>query len=239
MHDPKDKQMISTKHKRILEECYEFLNLNGYAVTQELSELLVYFFSADRHLSFEEIKHYTHNKKLDITDSQIRDSIEILVVYGFATVKDFGDGIPRYEHLHYGEHHDHFYCLKCGLIIEFYSPLIEAQQHTEAMKKGFHPFSHKMQISGLCEKCFGKSSAHTIPLSRVESGAKFIISDVKDSSVLPETGIRKKLLDLGLIPGCKGEVLTNTGGRIVIILNGSRLALGHAMSQSIQVSLTE
>jgi Fur family ferric uptake transcriptional regulator len=231
--------MISTKHKRILDECTEFLNLNGYTVTDELSELLVYFFSTDRHLSFEEIRHFAHNKKLDITDTQIRDSIDILVEYGFATVKEFGDGPPRYEHLHYGEHHDHFYCLKCGLIIEFYSPVIEAQQHTEAMKKGFHPFSHKMQISGLCEKCFGKSSAHTIALSRVESGAKFIISEVVESSVFPETGMRKKLLDLGLIPGCKGEVLTSTGGRIVIILNGSRLALGRAMSQSIQVLLTE
>src|SRR5512133_726010 len=239
MHDLKDKQMISTKHKRILEECTEFLNLNGYTVTNELSELLVHFFSADRHLSFLEIKHFTHNKKLDITDSQIRDLIETLVEYGFATVKEFGDGTTRYEHFHYGEHHDHFYCLKCGMIIEFYSPLIETQQHAEAIKNGFHPFSHKMEISGLCEKCFGKSSAHTIPLSRVESGAKFIISEVEESTIFPETGMRKKLLDLGLIPGCKGEVLTSTGGRIVIILNGSRLALGRAMSQSIHVFLTE
>lgn len=231
--------MISNKNKQILDECIEFLNLNGYSVTNELSDLLVYFFSSDRHLSFEEIRHFAHNKKLDITDSQLRDSIAVLVEYGFATVKDFGDGTPRYEHLHYGEHHDHFYCLKCGLIIEFYSPLIEAQQHTEALKKGFHPFSHKMQISGLCEKCFGKSSAHTIPLSRVECGALFIVSKVEESSLFPESGLRKKLLDLGLIPGCKGEVLTNTGGRIVIIVNGSRLALGRAMSQSIQVLLTE
>jgi len=96
-----------------------------------------------------------------------------------------------------------------------------------------------MHISGLCEKCFGKSSAHTIPLSRVESGAKFMISEIEDASGFSQTGMRKKLLDLGLIPGCKGEVLTSTGGRIVIVLNGSRLALGHAMSQSIQVSLTE
>lgn len=239
MNDAKDKLMISAKHKRILKECTEFLNLNGYTVTKELSELLVYFFSTDKHLSFEEIKHIAHNKKLEVTDSKIRRTIDTLVEYGFATIKDFGDGIPRYEHLHYGEHHDHFYCLKCGLIIEFYSPLIETQQHTEAMKKGFHPFSHKMQISGLCEKCFGKSSAHTIPLSRVESGARFIINDVEESSLFLETGIRKKLLDLGLIPGCKGEVLTNTGGRIVIIVNGSRLALGHAMSQVILVLLTE
>ena len=231
--------MKSSKHRQILDECIDFLNVNGVNVTGQLSGLISFFFSTDKHFSFEEIKQYIHSKKIDITDTEIRDTMQLLVEYGFAIEKEFVDGVVRYEHHHYGEHHDHLYCFKCGTISEFYSPVIESEQHKEAISKGFHVFSHKMQIYGLCETCFGKSSAHTLPLAMVEGGAKFIVKDISDHDSFFESGLRKKLLEMGIISGSTGEILTNTGGRIVVIINGVRLALGRGMSQSIQVVLTE
>lgn len=68
---------------------------------------------------------FIRSNNLDISDEVVSSAFNLLVEYGFALEKEFGDCITRYEHLHPGEHHDHFYCLKCGKIIEFYSPVIE------------------------------------------------------------------------------------------------------------------
>jgi Fur family transcriptional regulator, ferric uptake regulator len=231
--------MKNKKHKRVLDECISFLDVNGIRMNEQLNGLITFFFSTDHHLSFEDIKLYILENKLEISDMQIRDTLALLIEYGFAIEKDFGDSIVRYEHLHYGEHHDHLYCFKCGKIIEFYSPVIEEQQLKEANIAGFHAFSHKMQIYGLCDHCFGKSSSQMLPLAMIEGGGKFKVREFSDGGPFFESGLKKKLIEMGLVPGMNGEVLTNHGGRIVVVVNGVRIALGRGMSQSIQVVLIE
>ena len=231
--------MKNKKHKHILDECISFLDLNGIRMNDQLNCLIKFFFSTDHHLSFEDIKLYIIENRLEISDTQIRDTLSLLVEYGFAIEKHFGDLTVRYEHLHYGEHHDHLYCFKCGKIIEFNSPVIEEEQLKEANAFGFHAFSHKMQICGLCDKCFGKSSSQMLPLAMIESGGKFKVKEFSEDRLIFESGFKKKLIEMGLVPGMNGEVLTNHGGRIVIVVNGTRMALGRGMSQSIQVILIE
>lgn len=231
--------MKNKKHQRILDECITFLNVNGINVNEQLQNILKYFFSTEKHLSIEDLKLYIKENNLGISDRQVRDTIALLVEYGFATEKDFGDAISRYEHVHYGEHHDHLYCFKCGKIFEFYSPLIEEEQLKEAAANGFHAFSHKLQIYGLCDKCFGKSSSQSLPLAMVESGGRFKIKDISEGNQLICSNFRRKVMDMGIIPGLDGEVLTNNNGRIVVVINGVRMALGRGMSQSIQVLLIE
>jgi Fur family ferric uptake transcriptional regulator len=144
----------------------------------------------------------------------------------------------RYEHLHLGEHHDHFYCLKCGKIIEFFSPEIEDWQTRVARDHEFHAFDHKMQIHGLCKKCFGSSKA--LPLSKVETGGKFRIVEVSDREQFYQgCKMVQRLMDMGILPGTEGTVINNHGGRIVLLINNSRVALGRGMSQIIKVVLIE
>jgi Fur family transcriptional regulator, ferric uptake regulator len=227
----------NSKHKRIQDECIAFLGLNGISISRQLQVLVSFFFSTDHHLSFDDIKVFAREQHLELTEKMIRDILSLLVEYGFAISKEFGDSIIRYEHLHYGEHHDHFFCHKCGKIVEFYSAAIEELQLKEATMVGFHTFSHKMQISGLCEKCFGKSSQTLFPLTEIENGGKFSIVEISENKAVFESGHKKKLMGMGVAPGMNGEVLTNTGGRIVVIVNDTRMALGRAMSQCILVHL--
>lgn len=231
--------MKNKKHTHILDECMKFLSNSGIQMNNQTQGLLEYFFSTDYHMSFDDIKRYVHDKRLQISDSEIRNALELLVEFGFATCKDFGDSIIRYEHLHYGEHHDHFICLKCGKIIEFYSQKIEDEQHNAAIEQGFHAFSHKMQIHGLCESCFGSSSRQTIPLAMVDSGGRFRVAEIAADNAVFETGMKKKLLGMGIVSGMNGEVLTNQGGRIVVIVNNVRMALGPGLSHSVLVYITD
>jgi len=226
------------KHKQILIECLEFLKNNGINVDDDLRRLIGFFFSTDHHLSFEDIRQFVHEHKINISDSAIRDAFSLLVEYGFAIERMFGDNMVRYEHLHLGEHHDHFYCLKCGRIIEFFSPEIEDWQIRVAQKYGFHSFDHKMQVHGLCKQCFGTSKS--MPLSKVETGGKFRIVEITDKEQFYQgCKMVQRLMDMGIFPGTEGTVLTNHGGRIVLLINNSRVALGRGMSQGIQVTLIE
>jgi Fur family ferric uptake transcriptional regulator len=222
----------SSKHERIQQECLEFLKVNGIDTDDTMEKVIGFFFTLDHHVSFEDIRQFIKKKNLKISDAVIKDVLDLLVSYGFAIEKVFGDNVVRYEHLHLGEHHDHFYCLKCGTIIEFFSPIIENAQLEEAGVHGFHPFSHKMQIHGLCSRCFGKSSTGPVSLTMIESGGKFRITGVDSSA---GAGLKTHLIDMGMVPGVEGEVLTNHGGRTVIHCNGTRTALGRGMSQKIKV----
>lgn len=232
--------MNSSKHKQILNECLTFLTNNGISVDKDLRRLIEYFFSTDHHVSLEDIRHFVNHHRLKISDNAIRDAFGLLVEYGFAMERTFADNLVRYEHLHIGEHHDHFYCLKCGLIIEFYSQQLEDEQNKEAQKVGFHPFSHKMQIHGLCESCFGKSAQHAMPLSKLEAGANFRIIEITEGSgFFHGCKVRQRIMDMGIVPGVEGNVITNHGGRIVMLINHSRVALGRGMSQDIKVTLID
>ncbi|NLL11926.1 MAG: hypothetical protein GX267_00835 [Fibrobacter sp.] len=226
------------KHKQILIECLEFLKNNGITVDDDLRRLIVFFFSADHHVALEDIRRFVQEHKIKISDSAIRDAFSLLVEYGFAIERVFGDNMVRYEHLHLGEHHDHFYCLKCGKIIEFYSPEIEDWQVRVAKDHEFHSFDHKMQIHGLCKQCFGTSKL--MPLSKVETGGKFRIIEISDKEQFYQgCKMVQRMMEIGILPGTEGTVITNHGGRIVLLINNSRVALGRGMSQGIKVTLIE
>lgn len=53
-------------------------------------------------------------------------------------------------------HHDHFGCLSCGKIIEFFSQKLEDVQDKLAKENGFTPTSHSLKIYGICDTCSAK-----------------------------------------------------------------------------------
>ncbi|MFP4163628.1 MAG: transcriptional repressor [Chitinispirillaceae bacterium] len=221
------------KHKRILQECVELLEKNGISVDEQLYRLIEFFFSSDHHVSKEDIRRFIQENDLEIPELVIQNALVLLKEYGFAVEKRFGDGTTRFEHLHIDEHHDHFYCIKCGRITEFFSPEIEDAQAREARLRGFHVFSHKMQINGLCKKCFGQTNRSCLPLGAVESGGRFKVAQIKENNRC----CRKRIYDLGIVPGYEGKVLTNNAGLLVITSGSGRVALGRGMSRQILVTL--
>ncbi|MDO5577446.1 MAG: transcriptional repressor [Fibrobacter sp.] len=226
--------MNRLKHRRILSECIDFLNSNGVEVNGDLEKLIGYFFETEKHMSIDDMRKYAHENGSRVSESSIRNAFNLLVEYGFASEKIFNDNIQRYEHLHPGEHHDHFYCLKCGKIIEFCSPLIEQAQEQEAQNRGFYIFSHKMQIYGLCDKCMKKPQTSPMTLRMIDSGGKFQVESIDSAQ---NSVFTKRIMDIGIVAGMTGEVIANHGGHLVLLINGTRVALGKEMANKIKVTL--
>ena len=75
-------------------------------------------------------------------------TLKLLTECGLASPSRLGDNQTRYEPEVPGEHHDHFVCAECGVIIEFEDEEIEALQEAVAERLGFELTDHKMVLFG-------------------------------------------------------------------------------------------
>jgi len=98
--------------------------------------------------------------------------------------------------------------------------------------------SEHERILNECEKCFGKNKTLTIPLAMIEVGGRFRVTAIGEDDDSAR-GLKGHLLDMGIAPGCEGEVIANHGGRIVIVCNGIRTAMGRGMSQKVRVTVVD
>ncbi len=229
--------MNQQNHHRILTECLQFLTTKGIDIEGAIEEIIRYFFAKDNHISYDDLAQFAIDKNLNIISEDIKKTLDLLVEYGFAEKKYFEEGKLLYEHLHLDEHHDHLYCIKCGRIEEFYSSGIEELQAVQAGKHGFHVFSHKLLIRGLCEQCFGKEADMLLPLAMVQTGGMFQIMQIGSGGNRKHSRFNKRIMDLGLIKGCNGEVISNGIGGLVLNIGGSRIAIGKGQGMKIIVSL--
>jgi Fur family ferric uptake transcriptional regulator len=228
-------------HKMLFTQCCQLLEANHVPLDESMLRLMEYFFEADHHITLKECEDFVRREGLALLTPAIAKTLELLVEYGFATEKSFLTGTTYYEHLHLDEHHDHCYCLRCGAIIEFFSPALEEIQKQEAKRHGFHPFSHRLQINGLCDSCFSHSRRKLTPLVMVQPGCSFRIMEIQHGGVLhfPRGGGLRRLAELGLAPNLEGRVISNAGLMFVVQIGGNRLALRRGQAHKIMVQLLE
>jgi Fur family transcriptional regulator, ferric uptake regulator len=224
----------------LMRECLALLDSNDIPLNEAAHGIIEFFFGSDHHVALRDIEDHLRGRGGAVDLDEATRTMRLLVDYGFASERRFPDGRVRYEHLHIGEHHDHFYCLRCGAIIEFASPPIEQMQEEVARSHGFHAFSHRLLIRGLCDSCFKVAAPKGMTLAAVQSGGKFRVIRVERGGhgFGFGHGARKRLADMGVSAGVQGEVLSNHGiGMMVVQIGGARLALGHGQTRKVVVEL--
>ena len=153
--------------------------------------------------------------------------------WGLRNVNSLRDN-PSVMNIAICRHHDHMVCTKCGKIVEFANEQIERLQVEVAAGYGFHMLQHRMEIYGLCSDCYSKRNP-LMPLIMAKPGEKVVVREV--------AGCRHKqarLTSMGLRPGDRVEIINNTGGgRVILGLENTRLAIGRGMANKIMVSLSE
>jgi Fur family ferric uptake transcriptional regulator len=78
---------------------------------------------------------------------------------GLVIRHNFEGGRAVFE-INQGGHHDHFVCVECGRVFEFFDAVLEKRQHDVAGKAGFAINDHSLYLYGVCEgmKKHGKCS---------------------------------------------------------------------------------
>jgi Fur family ferric uptake transcriptional regulator len=132
-----------------------YLQDNKLNTTQQRELIVDLFLRCKNHISVDELLARVRKRNRKVGYATVYRTLKLLVESGLAIQRQFGDGQARYEVE--GEHHDHLICSKCGLILEFEDPEIEALQERIAQRLGgFQVMRHRHELYGLCPKAQGQ-----------------------------------------------------------------------------------
>ncbi|SMF07178.1 Fur family transcriptional regulator, ferric uptake regulator [Pseudogulbenkiania subflava DSM 22618] len=110
--------------------------------------------SESRHLSAEDVYRRLIAENIDVGLATIYRVLTQFEQAGILVRHHFETGKAVYE-LNEGGHHDHMVCVKCGKVVEFFDPEIEALQDRIAEQHGFHIVDHALYMYGECPDCAG------------------------------------------------------------------------------------
>lgn len=196
--------------------------------------ILEVFLQTEKHLTSSELVELLKEKGYHFEPDYVRDTLKLMIRFGFAKKNRFNNGPVRYEHMHLGQHHDHMICTKCRKIVEFREDRLEDLQAQIAKAHGFHMLQHKMEIYGICSECL-KTRIQEMPLIMANPGERLIIKDITGGS-----GARMRLLSMGLRLNDEIEIVTNPKqGQLVVAVDFKRFILGRGLAQKIMVEPAE
>ncbi|MCX7991195.1 MAG: transcriptional repressor [Proteobacteria bacterium] len=136
-----------------IDELKKFLKTKGLRFTKQREVIVNEFLKTGSHISAGELYRKVSAKYKNIGFATVYRTLKVLIEFGLAEGKSFGDGQARFEPSKQTSHHDHLICEKCGKILEFYDSNLEKIQEEISKKFGFTIKRHDLQIYGLCKKC--------------------------------------------------------------------------------------
>jgi Fur family ferric uptake transcriptional regulator len=143
-------QEMVDEAKRILRE--HLIRL-GLKQSSQRDAILAIFLSTSGHLSTEELHRLVKEHDPTIGYTTVYRTLKLFADCGLASEVEFRDGIARYEYCLHRRNHHHMVCTVCGDSIEFFSPEVEAVEHSIGEKFNFAATSHTFQIYGICHAC--------------------------------------------------------------------------------------
>lgn len=192
--------------------------------------ILEAFLQTEQHVTETELIRLMKAAGREYPPEFVRETLQLMCRYGFASKNRFDNGQVRYEHLHLGQHHDHLICTRCKRIFEFSDKTLESLQQKIASNHGFHMLQHRMEIYGICSDCL-QQRTQLIALDHAKPGERLVIRQIRGGP-----GSRMRLLTMGLRIGDRIEVITNQNkGQVVVAADFKRYALGRGLAEKILV----
>jgi len=221
---------VRTIHKQEKEQFTKLFKQDRIDRFQDRLTVLEVFLQTEHHVTVEELTALVHTHHPSLSEAFVRNTIDLMCLYGFASRNRFGNEQPRYEHRHLGQHHDHMICTKCRSIFEFEDAGLERLQLKIASENGFHVLQHKMELYGICKNCLARRDGR-LQLDMAKPGERLRINAFTGGAKS-----RLRLLTMGLRIGDEVEVITNLNkGQLVVAVDYKRFVLGRGLAQKIEV----
>ena len=154
-----DKAAVDKQLSRFQDELYD----RGLRLTRQRELIFRVVLLSDGHLSAEDLHRLVREENRAIGFATVYRTLRVLVDVGLVEVRQFGDGVQRYESAA-GDHHDHMICVDCGMVYEFEDEEIERLQVEVAAQRGFEIVSHRLDLYIRCgdEACENRSKRRRI-----------------------------------------------------------------------------
>jgi Fur family ferric uptake transcriptional regulator len=121
------------------------------ATLPRLKILNLFEHSSERHLTAEDVYKLLIAEGMDIGLATIYRVLTQFEQAGLLIRHHFESGKAVFE-LNEGGHHDHFVCLQCGQVEEFFDEQIEKRQTEVAKGRGFAIHEHSLQLYVHCQR---------------------------------------------------------------------------------------
>lgn len=161
-HLPPRRAAAAAAFERVAREFEKFIRGKGLKLTSQRRRILKRVFATHRHFTAEEIHEIFRRGQGDVSRATVYRTLSLLVEGGFLDMLELGGDTKRYEHILGREHHDHLMCARCGTVVEFQEPRIEALQEEVAARHGFRIASHSLRIFGTCRKCLAAGATEGV-----------------------------------------------------------------------------
>ncbi|MCX8030366.1 MAG: transcriptional repressor [Thermodesulfovibrionales bacterium] len=131
----------------------EFILSKGLRSTKKRNEIFDEVMEIEGHFDLDELYMRLKQKGSKVSRASVYRTLPLLVEIGLIEEVERVDKHAHYERVRTGSHHDHMICLKCGKVIEFYSPTLETLQDELCERENFKKVRHNLEIYGYCKDC--------------------------------------------------------------------------------------
>ena len=135
-----------------LDRVEQLLRSHGVRLTDE-RRLIIRRAVKFLHFTAEGLVNDVHRIDPSVARGTVYRTLALLHEAGVVEKHDFRYGPPNYEVTFAKAHHDHLMCVRCGEIIEFQEPRIEALQDAVVKRFNYRLLSHTHKLYGLCHRC--------------------------------------------------------------------------------------
>ena len=120
--------------------------------TDQQRDMVRYIFAQHNHFDAEQLIGDMQRAGFRVSRATVYRTLKKLVDAGLLRALEVG---PRmfYEHDYGYPQHEHLYCEKCGKMIEFQSPAVEAVLGEVCREHNFHSSGHTFIVRGTCAEC--------------------------------------------------------------------------------------
>lgn len=221
---------FAARHESLRKHFLAILEEQGRNLTPPETAILNTFIASENHFTLQELLATARQEDARVSAELVSEIMHLLCEYKIAHEVRFR-GSSLFEHYHLSSHHDHFVCVKCGSVRNFYDPGIENLQAQNARQAGFRPLIHRLEIYGVCAQCV-EMEDRVHPLGECLTG-----ETVRVVRIMGSSDARKHLAGLGILPG---EILSILGQNpdlktSMVAVKGTRLALSAEYAGRIQV----
>jgi Fur family ferric uptake transcriptional regulator len=138
---------------RFIERFKTFLREENLALTSQRERIVEAVLEIDDHFSAEDLSASLKGRGVRVGTATIYRTLALMVAGRVIREHDFGDGFRTYERVVDRNPHDHLICERCGEVIEFEEPSVEALQRRVVDRHRFIVRSRKLELYGLCRRC--------------------------------------------------------------------------------------
>ena len=131
----------------------DFLKSSGLRLTQKRMDVLSQVFAYPGHFQTEDLLVHMRQNGFNVSRPTIYRTLPLLVQSGLLTEFIDAQKNTRYESIHSLKEHAHLICLRCGQIVEFKEPQIDALQKAVCEAYQFKPVRFRNEIIGHCAEC--------------------------------------------------------------------------------------